>query len=167
MDITMDTARILEPGGGGKGLHTNETDFLIRRNRQSQITLIKLAVLLHRGYNVTIVEVLEVNTVSRLITVFTFASCRYRERSKELSLLFRLDPIPPLEKAVYYTEQLMKVGNFKHLRPSSVNLSWYQYLLFDVLAIIALVIFVTGKVIRWILSSCISLCCKSSKRKKD
>jgi len=92
---------------------------------------------------------------------------RYRERSKELSHRFRLDPIPSLEKAVYYTEQLMKLGSFKHLQPRSVNLYWFQYLLLDVLAVIAIAVYISYKIIRFICSAFLRCCRKPSKPKKD
>jgi glucuronosyltransferase len=46
-----------------------------------------------------------------------------------------------LETAVYWTEYVIRHKGARHLRSAAVELTWYQYLLLDVLSFIALFLF--------------------------
>ncbi|XP_049762257.1 UDP-glucosyltransferase 2-like [Schistocerca cancellata] len=64
---------------------------------------------------------------------------RYRERARQLSVLFRDRPRPPLEEAVYWVEYVIRHQGAPHLRSAALDLAWYQYLLIDVAAFVAAV----------------------------
>lgn len=54
---------------------------------------------------------------------------------KKLSEQFRDRPMTALQSAVYWTEYVIRHGGAPHLRPASVDLPLYQYLLLDVIAV--------------------------------
>ncbi|KAF4517413.1 UDP-glycosyltransferase-20 [Ephemera danica] len=64
---------------------------------------------------------------------------RYRERARAMSSLSRDQPESPLERAVYWTEYVLRHGGASHLRPGSHYLAWYQLYMLDVAAILVLV----------------------------
>lgn len=68
---------------------------------------------------------------------------RYSEKAKELSKLFRDQPHTSLEKAIFWTEYVMRHKGAYHLRSSSMNLNLIQYHSIDVvmfLVVIAVVL---------------------------
>lgn len=62
----------------------------------------------------------------------------YRQKAQELSRLFRDRPHTPLETAIFWTEYVIRHGGAPHLRSAAVDLTWYQYLLLDVIAVLVL-----------------------------
>nr|CAD7261547.1 unnamed protein product [Timema shepardi] len=54
---------------------------------------------------------------------------RYKTNAQEASRLFRDQPETPLERAVYWTEYVIRHKGATHLRSASLTLSWYQYYL--------------------------------------
>ncbi|XP_046661719.1 UDP-glucosyltransferase 2-like [Homalodisca vitripennis] len=70
---------------------------------------------------------------------------RYSENMRRLSKQFQDRPMTPLQTAVYWTEYVIRHQGAPHLRPASVNLPFYQYLLLDVIAVLGVsLIFVLG-----------------------
>ncbi|KAG8303495.1 UDP-glucosyltransferase 2-like [Homalodisca vitripennis] len=61
----------------------------------------------------------------------------YTQNMRRLSQQFRDRPMTPLQTAVYWTEYVIRHQGAPHLRPASVNLPLYQYLLLDVIAVLA------------------------------
>lgn len=55
-----------------------------------------------------------------------------------LSQLFKDRPQHPMETAVYWLEYVIKYKGAKHLRSAALELSWYQYLLLDVIGFLIL-----------------------------
>ncbi|XP_069670446.1 UDP-glucosyltransferase 2-like [Periplaneta americana] len=65
----------------------------------------------------------------------------YHTNAKRLSQLFRDRPQSALDTAIYWTEYVIRHRGAPHLRSAALDLTWYQYLLLDViLVIIALII---------------------------
>jgi hypothetical protein len=62
----------------------------------------------------------------------------YRQKAQELSRLFRDRPHTPLETAIFWTEYVIRHGGAPHLRSAALDLTWYQYLLLDVIAVLVL-----------------------------
>nr|CAD7453224.1 unnamed protein product [Timema tahoe] len=56
----------------------------------------------------------------------------YASNMKRLSAIFHDQPETPLERAVYWTEYVLRHGGAPHLRSVAVDLPLYQYLLLDV-----------------------------------
>jgi len=63
---------------------------------------------------------------------------RYRENAQRLSHMIRDQPLTPLEQAVYWTEHVIRHKGAPHLRSAVLDLTWYQYFLLDVTAVLAL-----------------------------
>lgn len=67
---------------------------------------------------------------------------RFTENAKRMSSIFHDRPISTLDKAVYWVEYVIRHKGAHHLRSPAVDLTWYQYYLLDVIALILSVIFV-------------------------
>lgn len=70
-----------------------------------------------------------------------FFCYRYAKNSKKLSAIFRDATDKPLDRAIFWTEYAIRHKGAPHLRMSSRNLTWYQNLMLDVLAIIFAALF--------------------------
>lgn len=53
-----------------------------------------------------------------------------------LSSRFKDRPMTPLQSALYWTEYVINHHGADHLRPASVDLSFYQYMFLDVAVIL-------------------------------
>nr|CAD7426444.1 unnamed protein product [Timema monikensis] len=67
------------------------------------------------------------NTINAVIKNSSYAS-----NMKRLSAIFHDQPDTPLERAVYWTEYVLRHGGAPHLRSVAVDMPLYQYLLLDV-----------------------------------
>jgi glucuronosyltransferase len=65
---------------------------------------------------------------------------RYRENVKLLSGIFRDQPLTPLDQAVFWTEYVIRHKGAPHMRSAALDLTWYQYFLLDVIAVLALAV---------------------------
>ncbi|KAJ8928775.1 hypothetical protein NQ314_018633 [Rhamnusium bicolor] len=64
---------------------------------------------------------------------------KYRDTVKKRSAFLRDRPVKPLDLAIYWTEFVIRHNGAPHLRVAALDLSWYQYLLLDVLLFVAFV----------------------------
>jgi len=55
---------------------------------------------------------------------------------KELSAVIRNQPQSALDRAVYWTEYVIRHKGAPHLRSVAADLPWYQYLLLDVMFVL-------------------------------
>jgi glucuronosyltransferase len=55
---------------------------------------------------------------------------------KELSAVIRNQPQSALDRAVYWTEYVIRHKGAPHLRSVAADLPWYQYLLLDVILVL-------------------------------
>ncbi|XP_044734058.1 UDP-glycosyltransferase UGT5-like [Chrysoperla carnea] len=60
---------------------------------------------------------------------------KYERNMKYLSELYKDRPMSAMETAVYWIEYVIRHKGAPHLRPYSVNLTWYQYYMYDVMFI--------------------------------
>ncbi|KAM9296607.1 UDP-glucuronosyltransferase 2A2-like [Gastrophryne carolinensis] len=92
----------------------------------------------------------------------------YSRSMRRLSKLHRDTPVPPRDLGVFWTEFVMRHKGAKHLQPASNNLAWYQYYLFDVIAVVILVLLVSSYLMFQILRAVLRFCCyrKQEKPKK-
>ncbi|XP_069675716.1 UDP-glucosyltransferase 2-like [Periplaneta americana] len=60
----------------------------------------------------------------------------YHRNAKRLSQLFRDRPQSALDTAIYWTEYVIRHRGAPHLRSAALDLTWYQYLLLDVILVI-------------------------------
>jgi len=74
------------------------------------------------------------------------------KNAKIASERFKDRPMSPAESVVYWTEYVVRHKGALHLKTQAFNLTWYQYILLDVvvviLIVIFLVIFITYKVFK-------------------
>ncbi|XP_069686780.1 UDP-glycosyltransferase UGT5-like [Periplaneta americana] len=92
----------------------------------------------------------------------------YKENMKKLLNRLNDQPDNPLDRAVWWVEYVIRHKGARHLRSAALNLTWYQYSLLDVIAIVVLVSVLTF----WISYRIIILMLPikatiSSKHKKD
>jgi hypothetical protein len=64
----------------------------------------------------------------------------YQKNAKDLSRRFRDRPQTPLETAIFWTEYVIRHGGAPHLRSAAVDLTWHQYLLLDVTAVVVIIV---------------------------
>nr|CAD7458383.1 unnamed protein product [Timema tahoe] len=62
----------------------------------------------------------------------------YLENAKRMSRILRDQPESPIERAVFWTEYVIRHKGAAHLRSSSLDLYWFQYLFLDVLLIVVI-----------------------------
>lgn len=65
---------------------------------------------------------------------------KYTTNVKQASERFRDNPIPPMDEAMYWIEYAIRHKGASYLKSHAVHLSWYSYLLLDVLVAIFLLI---------------------------
>jgi hypothetical protein len=83
-----------------------------------------------------------------------------------IAFWFYLQINKPLDRAVWWIEHIMRHPTLYSRRSPVHNLAWYQYLLLDVLAFYAAIVFFFG----WIIFKIFICCCcrkKSLKSKKE
>lgn len=85
-----------------------------------------------------------------------FFSFRYTENIKKRSSIIQDQPDKPLDRAVFWIEHVLKHGG-DHLRSGVVDLSLAQYLLLDVISVIAGVLVI---VVMAIYMTCRFMCCR-------
>lgn len=59
----------------------------------------------------------------------------YNNRAKEIASLFNDNLVHPMEEAIFWIEYVMRSKGAKHLKSHAVNMSWFSYLLLDVLVL--------------------------------
>ncbi|XP_063233927.1 UDP-glycosyltransferase UGT5-like isoform X2 [Bacillus rossius redtenbacheri] len=84
------------------------------------------------GLKLDISEVSKEKILDALKTVLTDKS--FWDNMRRLSSIMRDHQSSPLERAVWWTEYVLRHGGAAHLRSAAVDMPWYQYLLLDVLA---------------------------------
>lgn len=68
----------------------------------------------------------------------------YMNRAKEMSALFRDNPIHPMDEATFWIEYVCRHKGALHLRSHAVDMPWYTYLLLDI--IVPFILFVLAAV---------------------
>ncbi|KAJ4428440.1 hypothetical protein ANN_24477, partial [Periplaneta americana] len=90
----------------------------------------------------------------------------YRENVKKLSAVFRDQADSALERAVFWTEYVIKHKGAQHLRPASVDLHWYQYLLLDVMLVLLIVVVLLILILYYALSTLYTFAKSTMKHRK-
>ncbi|XP_069675720.1 UDP-glucosyltransferase 2-like [Periplaneta americana] len=85
------------------------------------------------------------NVLKALVKVLHDPS--YRTNAKRLSQLFRDRPQSALDTAIYWTEYVIRHRGAPHLRSAALDLTWYQYLLLDVILVIIALIIALGLIV--------------------
>lgn len=72
---------------------------------------------------------------------------QYAISAKEKSLLFRDNPMPPMDESMFWIEHAARHKGTKHLRSHAADMPWYVYLHWDILGLLFIGIFVVVKII--------------------
>lgn len=71
----------------------------------------------------------------------------YALRAREKSILFRDNPISPLDESMHWIEYVARHQGASHLRSSGADMPWFIHLNLDILGALFIVIFIVVKVI--------------------
>ncbi|XP_031331314.1 UDP-glucuronosyltransferase 2A1-like isoform X1 [Photinus pyralis] len=82
---------------------------------------------------------------------------KYKSTLKYLAELAQDQPMTGLEKAVWWSEYVIRHKGAKHLRSPLLDIPWYQYLLLDVIGIIVVTVAVALYLIYFLLKSLVRL----------
>ncbi|KAA0190300.1 hypothetical protein HAZT_HAZT002291, partial [Hyalella azteca] len=95
-----------------------------------------------------------IHTIINDNSIVLTESLRFRKRMELKSRIFRDQPEPPLQRAVYWTEYVARYRGAPHLQASSRNLSWIAYANLDILAAlgfcIIFIVYCTAVISRYI-----------------
>lgn len=93
---------------------------------------------------------------------------RYQERVSAMSSSLRDQLSSPQERAVFWTEYVIRHRGAPQLRCHAAQLSWLEFLLLDVLAVVLLALLLLLLVLRLLLRVvCTILCAGGDKRKTE
>ncbi|XP_031357372.1 UDP-glucuronosyltransferase 2B15-like [Photinus pyralis] len=127
--------------------------------------MVGMGIALHVDYHTMTTEELE-NAIVEVIR-----NPSYRERVKELAELVEGQPMTGLERAVWWTEHVLRHKGAPHFRSPFLDVPWYQYYLLDVSAMILLtlsvVTFVLSTLLRRVIWIFKRLSLKNTKSKKE
>jgi len=82
-----------------------------------------------------------------IIIITTNYVYRYQKNAKIASRRFKDRPMSPSESVVYWTEYVLRHKGASHLKYHALNLTWYQYLLVDVICTFLFIVFVVSSII--------------------
>lgn len=78
---------------------------------------------------------------------------QYQVRVEESSRLLRDQLTTPLDRAVYWTEHVLRYGGASHLRSSAADMPLHQYLLLDVAAVLTVAAVLLLFLLYWLLKA--------------
>ena len=117
------------------------------------------------GLEMTISNVTVGEFQGKLVDILENSS--YYENIEQLSQIFRDNPTDPMEQAMFWIEYVLKYRGAPHIKSAAIDLTWYEYLLLDVIGfwtiMISFVSFFIYKLI--ILSLNILFKCFANKKK--
>jgi UDP-glucoronosyl and UDP-glucosyl transferase len=85
---------------------------------------------------------------------------RIKEEVKRRQKVYLDQPEQPLERAVFWTEYILRHKGAPHMRSAALDLAWYQVQLLDVYAFLAFIIFLSSFTTCKVISL---LCCRRKK----
>lgn len=90
-------------------------------------------------------EVSARNLTEKLNTILSDE--QYAISAKEKSILFRDNPMTPMDESMFWVEYTARHKGTEHLRSHAADMPWYVYLNLDILGLLFIVIFVVVKII--------------------
>ncbi|XP_045479525.1 UDP-glycosyltransferase UGT5-like isoform X2 [Harmonia axyridis] len=97
----------------------------------------------------------------------TLIDPRYTEMAKKRSKIMRDKPISPRETIAFWVDYVVNHKGANHLKVAALKLSWYQYLLLDVVAFVIICSFVLVYLIRSITKYMFSSFSKKKPKEKN
>lgn len=73
--------------------------------------------------------------------------------------------MPPVETAIWWVEYVLRHKGAPHLRPSALDLTWYQYFMLDILLIV-IISLMTGLCLVYLTVKLLIKCLQSLSSKK-
>ncbi|PSN55501.1 hypothetical protein C0J52_02581 [Blattella germanica] len=90
------------------------------------------------GVSLDFQDITKETVLNSLKTVLNQPS--FRENAKRMSKIYQDRPLSPMDTAIYWTEYVLRHKGAPHMRSAALDLSWYQYLLLDVIAVILIIL---------------------------
>ncbi|XP_074028347.1 uncharacterized protein [Leptinotarsa decemlineata] len=94
---------------------------------------------------------------------------KYKEKAREMGEIFRDEEIPSLQRAVYWTEYVIRHKGARHLRSPAANMPTWKYYMLDVIvflaSIISIVIFMCLLLVKLMFGVVLGLCQKRNNSK--
>ncbi|KAK5640041.1 hypothetical protein RI129_010852 [Pyrocoelia pectoralis] len=88
------------------------------------------------GLSINYIDLKKEDFKATILEVIT--NPKYKNRVIELAKLAQDQPMTGLERAIWWTEYVIRHKGAKHLRSPLLDIPWYQYLLLDVIAVLLL-----------------------------
>jgi len=87
--------------------------------------------------------------------------------AQRLSRIYLDQPLTPLQQAAYWTEYVIRHKGAPQLCSAVLDLAWYQYLLLDVIAVLALAVGSVFLLVYMTLRAVLGKICGGGKHKED
>lgn len=100
------------------------------------------------GNRILFSEITKVSLKSKLNEMLSNEN--YMKNAKKMSKILNDNLQSPLDEAMYWIEYAAKFDGAKHLKSPATKLSWFEYLSLDVIALLALVVIVKWKLMRFL-----------------
>lgn len=81
----------------------------------------------------------------------------YLAKAKETSAIFRDNLVHPMDEAMFWIEHVCKFKGAKHLKSHAVNMSWFTYLLLDVIIVDSVAVLAIGFIFYYLLKKLFSI----------
>lgn len=98
--------------------------------------------------------------MARANLVTPCSSRSFRRRARQLSEIHRDQPGHPVERTVYWIEYILRHRGARHLQAAVYQLSFWQYFLLDVAAVLLLAAALLGALLAW----AAPLACRQARR---
>ncbi|KAJ9591508.1 hypothetical protein L9F63_001945 [Diploptera punctata] len=96
---------------------------------------------------------LDINTVTKDILLKALNAVifepKYKRNMKKLSVISRDQPETPMERAVWWTEYVIRHKGAPHMRSMTMDLTWYDYFMLDVVAFLTVTLFLIVWIIHY------------------
>ncbi|XP_069693335.1 UDP-glucosyltransferase 2-like [Periplaneta americana] len=90
----------------------------------------------------------------------------YAANAKKMSAMFRDHPTSALDRAVFWTEYVIRHQGAPHLRSAGAELYWYEYLLLDVLLVVVAAGLAVILVVYWVFRALLNMLFSNPSKKK-
>ncbi|KAF5289137.1 hypothetical protein FQR65_LT02027 [Abscondita terminalis] len=90
---------------------------------------------------------------------------RFKENAMTRSQIMKDQVVKPLDNAVFWIEYVLRHRGAPHLKSASLNLTWYQYSLLDVMCCAFLILIIFIYLITLTVKTTCRLCCQQNQRK--
>lgn len=92
---------------------------------------------------------------------------KYFNKAKEISRVFRDNPIHPMDTSMFYIEYVMRHKGAKYFKSAAIELNWYQNMMLDVYVAFVSILIATVLIVAFIFKRIFKLISKETKQKKS